>query len=306
MLTSPFQVDFILEIMPLRHISGEAVQGKEKKFMLREKVDHYTLCRILFKRFSPEQLLLLAVFVLLNSCVSYNQLLNYQGEVPNPEHIEIKNPPDIRIQPNDIVSIKVHSSDVETAAPFNLSSPEESSGFLNVESMQLNGYMLDREGAIDFPILGRLVLQGLSITEAKEMINEKLKQHLKDPVVNIRLLNFTVSVTGEVQNPGTFTIINERISLPDALALAGDLTGHANRSNILLVRESNGERALHRVNLQSAEFFQSELYYLKQNDLIYVEPIRAKAGEVDDQTSKTVPIIGVAVSLMAVIIALVN
>lgn len=241
---------------------------------------------------------------LANGCVSHNQLVNYQGDIPNPQNIKIENPPGIRIQPNDVLSIKVHSTDLETAAPFNLT-PLELGDNVSVETMQLNGYLVDGYGTVDFPVLGNIEIQNLTISEAKEKIKERLKEHLKDPVVNIRILNFTVTVTGEVNSPGSFTVINERISLLDALALAGDLTGHASRSNVLLVRENNGARSLNRIDLLSAAFFNSEFYYLKQNDLIYVEPIRAKTGDVQDQTSKTVPVIGVAATLLAIIVSLV-
>lgn len=251
--------------------------------------------------FSVSTLLVL----LLNGCIAHKQLVNYKGELPNSQNIKIENLPDIKIQSNDVLSIKVHSTNLETAAPFNIRPVDQGGSFVNIESMQLDGYLVDQEGIIDFPVLGKLELQGLSISEAREMVKEKLKDHLKNPVVNIRLLNFMITVTGEVNNPGSFTIVNERISLPDALALAGDLTGHANRRNILLVREKEGYRSLERIDLQSVEFFNSEFYYLKQNDLIYVEPIRAKTGAVQDQTSKTVPIIGVAATLLAIIVGLV-
>lgn len=238
-------------------------------------------------------------------CVSYDQLVNYRGDLPNPQNLRIESLPDIKVQPNDVLNIKVHSTDLETAAPFNLNPLEQAGNFVSLETMQFNGYLVDENGVIDFPVLGNIKLQGLTISESKELIKQKLKVHLKDPVVNIRLLNFTVTVTGEVKNPGSFTIVNERISLLDALALAGDLTGHANRGNILLVREKEGIRSLQRIDLQSASFFTSEFYFLKQNDLIYVEPIRAKSGDVQDQTSKTVPVIGVAATLLAIIVSLV-
>ena len=246
------------------------------------------------------------LLLFLSGCVSHEQLRNYQGELPDEKHIVINNPPEIRIQPNDVLSIKVHSTDLETSAPFNLTPVDAANNFSGIEALQLTGYLVDEEGKIDFPVLGAIKLDSLTISEAKEFIKEKLKKLLKDPVVNIRLLNFTVTVTGEVNTPGAFTIINERISLPDALALAGDLTGHASRNNILLVREKNGIRSLNRIDMMSIDFFNSEFFYLKQNDMIYVEPLKARTGSVEDQTSKLVPIVGVTVSFVAVVIALLN
>jgi polysaccharide biosynthesis/export protein len=247
------------------------------------------------------------IFMLLSattSCVSYKQLVNYQENFPDKTQMDVSNKPDIRIQANDVLGIKVFSTESELAAPFNLNSDQLNSNLINIEAIQLNGYLVNQKGEIDFPVLGTLKWQGLSITEAKESLLLKLKQHLKDPVVNLRLLNFRVTVSGEVRNPGAFTILNERISLLDALALAGDLTDYADRGDVLLVRENNGVRSLNKINLQSANFFQSEHYYLKQNDLVYVKPIKAKAGAVQDQTSKTVPIVTAVATIAAVLIAL--
>ncbi len=241
-----------------------------------------------------------------SSCVTHQDLVNYQEGYANSIDVEIQNYPELKIQANDVVRIIVHSNNLETAAPFNFFSPNEGDGFFNIESMQLGGYLVSPQGTIDFPVLGELKVQGKTVPQIKEMINSLLMEHLKDPVVNVRLLNFRVTVSGEVRNPGTFNIINERISILDALALAGDLTGHANRTNVLLVRENGGNRTKIRLNLQSADIFKSEYYYMQQNDLLYVEPIRAKAGAVDDQTSKTTPIVGVVASFVAVIVALVK
>jgi polysaccharide biosynthesis/export protein len=237
------------------------------------------------------------------SCVAYKQLLNYQENFPDKTQMDVSNKPDIRIQPNDVLGIKVFSTELELAAPFNLND-QLNSNLINIEAIQLNGYLVNQKGEIDFPVLGTLKWQGFSIAEAKESLLLKLEQHLKDPVVNLRLLNFRVTVSGEVRNPGAFTILNERVSLLDALALAGDLTDYADRGDVLLVRENNGVRSLNKINLHSADFFQSEHYYLKQNDLVYVKPIKAKAGAVQDQTSKAVPILTALATIAAVLIAL--
>lgn len=247
------------------------------------------------------------VFVVLasiTSCVSHKQLVNYQENFPDSTQMSIKKGPDIRIQPNDVLGIKVFSSEAELAAPFNLNSEQFTANLINIEAIQLNGYLVNQRGEIDFPVLGSLKWKGLSITEAKESLVLKLKQHLKNPVVNLRLLNFRVTVSGEVRKPGAFNVLNERVSLLDALALAGDLTDYADRRNVLLVRENNGLQSLNQINLHSAKFFQSEHYYLKQNDLIYVKPIKGKAGAVQDQTSKTVPIVTAVATIAAVLIAL--
>ncbi len=243
----------------------------------------------------------------LNGCVSYNRLVNYQRAGIDSLDIDslgvgIASIPELKIQPKDVISINVYSADEETAAPFNFATDQANN--FTLEAIQLSGYLVDDDGYIDFPIVGAVKVKGLSTTKAKDKIQELLKDYLKEPVVNVRLLNFRVTVSGEVESPGSFNIINERISLPDALALAGDLTDYANRSEVLLVREIDGVKTFNRVNLESREFFNSEFYYLKQNDLIYAEPLRAKAGAVSDQTDKVVPIISAIGTLVAVFVAI--
>ena len=206
-----------------------------------------------------------------SSCVSHKQLVNYQKNFPDTTQFAITKLPEIRIQPNDVLGVKVFSTETELSAPFNINSDLQNSSMVSIEAIQLNGYLVNQKGIVDFPGLGSLKLDSLTISEAKALIVDKLKVYLKDPVVNMRLLNFRVTVTGEVRNPGAFNILNERISLIDALALAGDLTDYADRKDILLVRENNGIRSLNQINLYSADFFKSDYYYLMQNDLIYVK-----------------------------------
>lgn len=246
-----------------------------------------------------------ALFLLLiNGCVSYDKLVSYKEDSLLLDSVVIANAPDIRIQPNDVLNIRVYGSDTKTAAPFNLT-PEDAGSFYNdVQLVQLSGYLVDKQGMIDFPVLGTLSVSGKTISEVKKMLNEQLKIHLKDPVVNVRLLNFRITVSGEVLNPGSITIINERITIPEAISMAGDLTEYADRSNVLLVREENGIRTFNRINLQSSKLFQSDFFYLKQNDYLYVEPIPAKAGAVQDQTNKTIPIITAAATLIAVVLSI--
>jgi polysaccharide export outer membrane protein len=238
------------------------------------------------------------------SCVSHQQLLSFQRNLPDTTSIAIKKLPVVKIQANDVLGIKVFSTEMELAAPFNVASPQSGDSYINIESIQLSGYLVNQDGTISFPVLGILKLEGLTIAEARDTIVSRLKLHIKDPIVNLRLLNFRVTVSGEVRSPGGFNVFNERISLLDALALAGDLTDYADRKDVLLVREVDGIQSLNRIDLQTADFFQSEFYYLKQNDLIYVKPIKAKSGAVQDQTSKTVPILSAAATVAAVLIAL--
>lgn len=251
---------------------------------------------------------LLAAFLGLafSGCVPYEKLVSYQTGPEVGDSIEIKNSTKIRIQPDDVLRIKVYTADEATAAPFNLTPTSSGDDFVSIESIQLSGYLVGKDGTIDFPVLGTLKVEGMTIAEIKGMVAEKLLTYVKDPVVNVRLLNFRVTVAGEVRNPGSFFVINERITLPEALTLAGDVTNYADRANVLVVREENGIRTFHRVNLQSSALFQSDVFYLKQNDFINVDPIEAKTGAVQDQTNKTLPIVTAAATLIAVVVSIVT
>jgi len=237
------------------------------------------------------------------SCVPHRNLINYQENLPVDSSLVIANQPEIRIQPNDVLRIDVFSSDPSTVAPFNVSQGANNNVF-DSDAIQLNGYLVDANGNIFFPVVGEINVKGLSINEVKNLISNQLIRYLKDPVVNVRLLNFKVTVSGEVKREGSFNVFNERISIPEAIARAGGLTDYADREEILLIREEDGVRTTKSINLLSADIFASDYFYLKQNDLIYIKPIRAKTGAVNDQTSKTIPLVTAAATLAAVIISI--
>ena len=170
---------------------------------------------------------------------------------------------------NDIVSIYVSTFDVVASMPFNLIKSTNN----NNSNVQYLDYLVDTEGNIDFPVLGKIKLLDLTVEEGKKLITQKLSDgYLKDPIVNMRILNFRISVLGEVNNPGSFAVSGQRISIMEALGLAGDLTMKAKRENVLIVRDFNGTKTYSRINLTNKEVFNSPVYYLTQNDIVYVEP----------------------------------
>lgn len=238
------------------------------------------------------------------ACVPYDRLVNYKVEASYIDSVAIRNAPAIRIQPGDVLKIQVYGPDQQTVAPYNLTPTNLGDNFTTIESVQLSGYLVDQRGMIDFPVIGELKLGGLTTSEAKLLVKTRLLEDLKEVVVNLRLLNFRVTVSGEVLRPGSYFVVNERITIPEALTLAGDLSNYADRSNVLIVREEDGVRTFNRVNLQSSNLFQSDLFYLKQNDFIYVEPITAKTGAVQDQSNKTLPIITATATLIAVVVSI--
>jgi len=247
-------------------------------------------------------LLLILSCLLLGSCVNHKDLVNYQDGTLNESVLQIANVPVLKIQPNDVLDIKVHTLEAETAAPFNLIPLQAMAGAIDIATLQLNGYLVDQDGYIDFPVIGRLKVGGLSIEAIKEMILEELDTYLKNPVVNVRLLNFRVTVSGEVTNPGSFSILNDRVTLPEAISMSGDFTPYANRKRVLVVREENGQRTFLNMNMLSADVFQSEAFYLRQNDLIYVEPLKARTGAIRDQGDETLTFIATLLTIAALVV----
>ncbi len=243
--------------------------------------------------------------LLLTNCVKHPQLLYFRNQsefVPLADH-EITNQVRIKIQPDDVLFIIVKSLDQETAEPFNLFA---SNNLANVAggNASLQGYLVDPNGFIDFPVLGRLKMSGASIEEAKEMIAGKLTPFLKEPLILIRFMNFRFTVLGEVGGPQTLTVPGERITILEALGQAGDLTPYSNRENIMVIREQDGKRVFGYINIHSPEVFQSPYFYLQQNDIVYVEPTPAKTVDVRDPISEILPLVSGIVSLAALLIAL--
>ena len=166
--------------------------------------------------------------------------------------------------------------------------------------------MVDANGNIDFPVLGTLKLAGLNRIEATAKIKELLNEYIKDPIVNIRIINFKVTILVEVNRPGSYTIPNERITVLEALGLAGDMTIQAERRNVLVIREENGKKTYNRIDLTSETVFNSSIYYLTQNDVIYVEPnnSRVKSSAVGPNVSATLSVISTLVTVAALIISI--
>lgn len=251
---------------------------------------------------------LLGFILFLSSCVSYEKLVNFNTGQPFPDTMQgIHNLPILKIQADDLLSIKVKVFDMLLAIPYNID-PEGVQGAANLQNTRaLLGYLVDKEGNIDFPELGTIKAAGKTTSELKAEIEEKLKPFLNDPVVVVRFINFRITLLGEVTRPGTYTIPNERMSILDAIGLAGDMTVFANRTNVLLIREQDGKREYIRLNLQDRDIFNSPYFYLLQNDLVYIEPDEIKAASIRDRSQQIAPwvsVVGTAVSLIIAIISL--
>ena len=221
---------------------------------------------------------------------------------------EGKNLYDARIMPKDLLSITVSSVDPAAAAPYNMDVrvSEGPSSFSSGGST----YLVDNEGNILFPVLGVLHLEGMTKPEAEKYISERLKPSFKEPpIVNVRLVNYKVSVLGEVNRPGTFVVANEKINLFEALALAGDMTIYGKRDNVKLLREgSDGAKTIVTLDLNKSEIVNSPYLYMQQNDVLYVEPNKAKArnADVSQSTSLWISFTSAIISLANLVVTIVR
>jgi polysaccharide export outer membrane protein len=229
---------------------------------------------------SIKRALLLVSIVFLASCASRKDIIYFQDE-PVDSEMTLSNNYELRFKPADILTIDISAQDPETVMPFLLSPvAQNANNSLGLNrNLRVQTYLIDINGNIEFPVLGTIKMQGLTRVEATEMLKEKLTEYIKDPIVNIRLVNFTITVLGEVNTPGTFTVQNERISLSDALGLAGDMTIYGKRDNVLLIREVDGKKRFAKFDLNSVNVLSSPNYYLTQNDVIYVEPNNARVRQ---------------------------
>jgi polysaccharide export outer membrane protein len=211
------------------------------------------------------------------------------------------------IHKNDILSISVSSLNPEASSVFNAPNLHPTASSLAVGSVsQLVGYLVNENGVIQFPVLGNVHADGLSIDEFSDSLTRMLsnKKLLIDPVISIRRLNFRVTVLGEVGHPGVIPVPNEQISILEALGLAGDLTIYGKRENVLLIREKEGEKIIRHIDLTSPDILASPFYYLKSNDVIYVEPNKNKVRSVSD-SRQLLPIVFSALSFLAIVASLI-
>lgn len=226
----------------------------------------------------------LAAAALLGSCAT-PKVAYFQDVQPGiPE--QVLNRLDIRVRPEDKITIIVNSKDPLLMELFNLPTVSRQIGFgsssSTANSHGISGYTVDKNGNIDFPVLGAVYVAGMTREEIASHIKEELmeKNLVKDPIVTVEFQNLTVSVLGEVASPGRYNIDKDRLSLLDAIGMAGDLTVFGKRENVLVQREENGKKVLYEVDLTSGhDLYASPVYYLQQNDIVYVEPNSMKARQ---------------------------
>jgi polysaccharide export outer membrane protein len=242
----------------------------------------------------------------LSSCgVKYKTIPYFTDLAPDSAvNEQIKNQTILKIQKNDILAITVNSLNSEASAIFNMGSTSSNQGNASGgvdPTLTANGFLVDQDGNIQLPLVGSVQVSGLTTAEARRALEKKLVQYLKEPVVSLRLINFRVSVLGDVLRPGVYPVTNERVNISEALSMAGDLNITAERNNVLLIREDNGVRKYMRLNMQSRSLFSSPYYYLQNNDVLYIQPGKTKYASVD-ASYRNVSLVISALSVIALLI----
>lgn len=245
----------------------------------------------------------LIVILLMTSCASRKEVVYFQ-DTGNYETLIDKNKSITKFKVDDLVSIYVSSLNPEASAPFNLFRGG-SEGGLRPEQVD---YLVDQDGMIDFPVIGKIKIEGLSPDELRVLLRDRLSEYLKDPIINIRLRNFTVTILGQVASPGTYPVNGEQITILEALGLAGDLTLRGVRENVLVIRDFNGTKVYTRIDLTSKNMTNSAVYYLTQNDVVYVEPNSAGINEtsIGPSTTITITILSTLITSAVLLLTRVN
>lgn len=249
----------------------------------------------------------LLILILLVSACSQRNLVYFSDIDSISEYsVEITQISEVRIKPYDRLRITVNSPSVDSNMLFNRGSIRGNLDMVNglearVDNNDQNVYLVNANGLIEFPILGQIKLEGLTLEEARDEMKFLLKTQVKEPNVNLVITNFRVSVIGEVNRPSNFLIGAEKINVMEALGLAGDLTPYGKRENVMIIREVDGNRNVYRVNLNKKDILNSPYYYLQQNDIVYVEPDDQKFKDSRNNTT-LITVISVASSVLVAII----
>lgn len=249
-------------------------------------------------------LVILMTLFFLSSCNTYHNIPYFQ-ELKTSASVEepVKNYSPLTIQPADVLGIHVNSRNPESAAIFNYNLSRTNNTYSdNGQNSPVTGYMVDEDGFIHLPLIGKRKAAGLTVSELREQITTELLKLYRDPVVNVRILNFKVAVYGDVLRPDIYTLQNERTTITQALSLAGDLNITAMRKRVFLVREENGSRRFIPIDLTSKKVFESPYFYLKNNDEIYVQPDKTKYATVD-RGYRTATLVLSGLSIIAIVLS---
>lgn len=252
---------------------------------------------------------LMVMIMLIGSCSGSKQVAYFQN-IDSISLAASRGLYEAKIMPKDELTITVITTNPQASAPFNLtvSNTIGSSGQLSNGQGSLQGYLVDNNGNINFPVLGTIHVGGLTKNQAEEKIRDGVKPYLaasENPIVTVRMSSYRVTVVGEVGSPRVIPVSTEKMSIIEALAQAGDLSIYGKRNNVLLIREdATGQKQAHRLNLNDANIFNSPYYYLQQNDIIYVEPngVKAKNSAIGSSTTIWFSFIGIVTSVASLVV----
>lgn len=245
----------------------------------------------------------------LGSCRSSKQIAYFQN-ADSLSYAASKGLFDAKIMPKDLLTITVSTTDPKAATPFNLSVTNtlNATGYLSTGAGSLQTYLVDNDGFINFPVVGQLKVGGMTKRQCENYIRDKILPYMsktENPIVTVKMASFKVTVAGEVKAPGVFNVDQEKISVIEALARAGDLTIYGKRGNVLLIREdATGEKSVHRLNLNDANLINSPYYYLQQNDYLYVEPnsVQAKNSAIGSSTTIWISVVSILTSVASLVV----
>jgi polysaccharide export outer membrane protein len=261
-------------------------------------------------RIKPISVICVLLVYVLTSC-HIDRRITYFRDVPDSIFVQSKNInaaayQDPQIKTADLLQISILTLDpqansVLTTANSSTFAVQPGSSQAPGQLTNVSGFLVDNNGAVELPVIGKVKVAGMTTSEARDTIHNRVAVFYKDPVVNVRFANFNITVLGEVARPASYVVPSEKVSIVDAIGMAGDLTIFGKRDNVLLVRDSGNQKQMIRFNLNSAETFRSPYFYLKQGDVVYVEPAKSKAASTDAARTRNLTILGAGLSLLVVI-----
>lgn len=261
---------------------------------------------LIMKYFTYSFFLLIFTAFTIVSCASKKDIL-YLQDIESYNILEDSTFNDIRVQKNDLLAITVSSTDQKSAVPFNLPVVASSSGISTTVNtrQELQTYLVGEDGYVDFPVLGRISVLNKTKGQVVNELKRNLIKYIKEPIITLRITNFSISVLGEVNRPGSYRISNERVTIFEALSLAGDMTVYGKRKDVLVIRDKEGKKTYKKLDFTSKNILLSPYYYLQQNDVVLVSPNKAQvqSSAFNRNSSIFVSIAGVILSVISIIVS---
>lgn len=247
----------------------------------------------------PKILLHLSLILLLTGCTSSKQIVYFQN-LDNTELQKITANYEARIKKDDMLSIVISGPDKTVIQPYNLTLTDNVAGGGSDPERSTIGYLVDAHGEINFPILGKIKVEGMTRSELVDYLTREIGKDVKNPIVSITLKNYKITVLGEVRTPGTFTINSEKINILQALGYAGDLLISAKRDDIVLIREIDGRQTYSKINMKNKSILESPYFYLQQNDILYIPPSSSRISQGTTATGVWSVVLSSITTLLAV------